>query len=316
MSFPLHLLQQSCFLAGPTASGKSALALLLAKSLNAEILALDSMTVYRQMDIGTAKATAADQRSVPHHLLDLVNPDQDFSIADYLQHATAAAENVIQRGRTPLFVGGSGLYLRALLRGFSQGPAANWDIRNRWNQLAHEHGPDWLHAQLQKSDPITATRLHPQDLRRIIRALEVHELTGRPISAEQSHSNRNPHAQPKLAVWLDPDRHSLRHRITQRTQQMLEHGWLEETHQLLLNWPQLSRTASQALGYRELILHLQNQLPLPEAVQQIQTHTCQFAKRQCTWFRSLEECLRIPATGLESPETLLQTVFAHAPRLH
>ncbi|MEY2726374.1 MAG: tRNA dimethylallyltransferase [Planctomycetota bacterium] len=309
MSFPEHLLPHCCFLAGPTAAGKSAVALLLAQHINAEILALDSMTVYRGMDIGTAKASTDDQRQVPHHLLDLINPDQEFSIAEYLEQAAASATAVLQRGRTPLFVGGSGLYLKALLRGFSQGPAANWEIRRRWDELARQHGPQWIHQQLDAIDPVTAQRLHPQDLRRIIRALEVHELTGRPISADQSHTVREPHLRPQLAVWLDPERTALRNRIAQRTQIMIDQGWLTETRILLEHWPQLSRTASQALGYRELIQHLQHQLPLDEAIQQIQTSTCQFAKRQTTWFRSLEECRPIPAVGTETPEELLRRVL-------
>jgi tRNA dimethylallyltransferase len=309
MSFPEHLLPHCCFLAGPTAAGKSAAALLLAQHLNAEILALDSMTVYRGMDIGTAKPSADDQRQIPHHLLDLINADQEFSIAEYLEQAAAVATAVLQRGRTPLFVGGSGLYLRALLRGFSQGPAANWEIRRRWDELARQHGPQWIHQQLQQVDPVTARRLHPQDLRRIIRALEVHELTGRPISTDQSHTIREPHLRPRLAVWLDPERTSLRNRIALRTQLMIDQGWLTETRKLLEHWPQLSRTASQALGYRELILHLQHQLSLEEAIQQIQTSTCQFAKRQTTWFRSLEECRPIRTTGLEPPEELLRQLL-------
>lgn len=306
MSFPAALIPHCCFLAGPTASGKSALALLLAERLDAEILALDSMTVYRGLDIGTAKADAADRQRVPHHLLDLVNPEDEYSIADYLSAAAGVAEQVLQRGRVPLFVGGSGLYLRALLRGFSQGPAANWDIRGRWDALARERGPEWIHGELQRVDPQAALRLHPQDLRRIIRALEVYEVTGRPISADQQHGPRSAEWRPRLAVWLDPDREVLRERIARRTQQMLEQGWLEESRRLLNREAGLSRTAQQALGYRELFEHLQGRMSLEEAVQRIRTSTSQFAKRQCTWFRSLEECVRLELTGRESAPEMLE----------
>jgi tRNA dimethylallyltransferase len=306
MSFPATLLPHCCFLAGPTASGKSALAMLLARRLDAEILALDSMTVYRGMDIGTAKVDLAERQGVPHHLLDLVNPEQEFSIADYLAAAAVAAKEILKRGRVPLFVGGSGLYLRALLRGFSPGPAANWDIRSRWDAAARERGPEWIHRELQRVDPQTAARLHPQDLRRIIRALEVWEITGRPISAEQQHGPRSLELRPRLAVWLDPNRDILRERIALRTRQMLDVGWLEESRRLLQRSSGLSRTAAQALGYRELFLHLQGQLSLQEAVLRIQTSTSQFAKRQCTWFRSLEECRRLELTGRELPEEMLE----------
>lgn len=306
MSFPAPLIAHCCFLAGPTASGKSALALLLAEQLGAEILALDSMTVYRGMDIGTAKADSAELERVPHHLLDLVNPEDEYSIADYLTAAASVSQQVLQRGKVPLFVGGSGLYLRALLRGFSPGPAANWDIRERWNALARERGPEWIHRELQRVDPPTAARLHPQDLRRIIRALEVHEVTGRPISAEQQHGPRAAAFRPRLAVWLDPDRDVLRERIAQRTRQMLDHGWLEESRRLLSHPAGLSRTAAQALGYRELFQHLQGELSLDEAEQRIRISTGQFAKRQCTWFRSLEECRRLELSGRERPVEMLE----------
>lgn len=308
MSFPATLIPHCCFLAGPTSSGKSALALLLAERLGGEILALDSMTVYRGMDIGTAKADAAERQRVPHHLLDLVNPEDEYSIAEYLTAAASVAEQVVQRGRVPLFVGGSGLYLRALLRGFWQGPAANWDIRSRWDTLARERGPDWIHGELQRVDPQTAARLHPQDLRRIIRALEVHEITGRPISAEQQHGPRSVAWRPRLSVWLDPDREVLRERIARRARQMLDHGWLEESRRLLSREAGLSRTAAQALGYRELFQHLQGQLSLDQAERHICMRTGQFAKRQCTWFRSLEECGRLELSGRESPEEMLERI--------
>ncbi|MFM7040011.1 MAG: tRNA (adenosine(37)-N6)-dimethylallyltransferase MiaA [Planctomycetaceae bacterium] len=322
MSFPDTLIPRCCFLAGPTASGKSALAMLLAERLGGEILALDSMTVYRGMDIGTAKADAAERQRVPHHLLDLVDPEEEYSIADYLAAATAAAKGILERGRVPLFVGGSGLYLRALLRGFSPGPAANWDIRGRWDTAARERGPEWIHGELQRVDPQTAARLHPQDLRRIIRALEVWEVTGRPISLEQQHGPRPPELRPRLAVWLDPNRDTLRDRIAQRTRQMLNIGWLDESQRLLQRASGLSRTAAQALGYRELFLHLRGELSLPEAVLRIQTSTSQFAKRQCTWFRSLEECWRLELTGRELPEEMLERLamqiggFAPAVAVH
>lgn len=306
MSFPATLLPRCCFLAGPTASGKSALALLLAEQLGAEILALDSMTVYRGMDIGTAKADAVERLRVPHHLLDLVNPEAEYSIADYLAAAANVAEQVLQRGRVPLFVGGSGLYLRALLRGFTEGPAANWEIRGRWDAAARERGPGWIHGELQRVDPQTAARLHPQDLRRIIRALEVYEITGRPISAEQQHGPRSAEWRPRLAAWLDPDRGVLRERIALRMKLMLDRGWLDECRCLLNREAGLSRTASQALGYRELFMHLQGQLSLEEAARRIQTSTSQFAKRQCTWFRSLEECRRLELTGWEGAEQMLE----------
>jgi tRNA dimethylallyltransferase len=309
MNFPVGLLTQSIFLAGPTASGKSAVSLILAEHLNAEIVSLDSMTVYRGMDIGTAKPALEERERVPHHLIDIADPHVDFSVAEFLRMATRAVEDIVHRGRVPLFVGGTGLYLRSILRGMSEGPEANWEIRSQWERQARENGSGWLHGQLQKVDPVTAARLHQNDMRRIIRAIEVFELTGNPISSGHQHGQRSSEHAARLVVWLDPDREWLRKRIGDRVDEMMRQGWLEETRELLQRTPKPGRTAAQALGYRELSVYLDGETTLEVTVEQIRTATRQFAKRQYTWFRNLEECKAITVAGHETPEDLANRVL-------
>jgi tRNA dimethylallyltransferase len=302
----------SWFLAGPTASGKSAVAMELAELINAEIISLDSMTIYRGMDIGTAKPSVADRARVFHHLIDIADPHQDFSVAEFLRQAARAAEQVCGRERVPLFVGGTGLYLRSLLRGLCEAPTADWGLRRRLEQQASEFGPAWLHERLRLLDPPAAARLHPQDMRRIIRAIEVFELTGTPISADQTQRPLPPHLRPRC-VWLSPPRPWLRERINQRVDAMLQAGWLDEARWLMNLSPPAGRTAMQALGYRELAAHLQGQLTLAAAGELIKSSTRQFAKRQHTWFRSLEECQELPIAGDESPGQLARRIMTLTP---
>jgi tRNA dimethylallyltransferase len=314
MKLPSSLLRQCCFLAGPTACGKSATSLILADRLNAEIISLDSMAIYRRMDIGTAKPSQADRLKVAHHLIDIAEPHEEYSVAEFVRHAAFAAEAIVGRGRVPLFVGGTGLYLRSILRGLSEGPEADWGFRRSMEQLAIQNGPEWLHGKLRACDPVTAARLHLNDMRRIIRALEVFELTGRPISKDQQHAPVPIEDRPRAVVWLEPPRDWLRARIDLRVDQMMADGWLEETRELMELQPAPSRTACQALGYRELIDHLDGQLSLEAAVEQIKISTRQFAKRQHTWFRNLEECSPVAISGLESPEMIADMIQTLASR--
>jgi len=304
MKLPASLLRKCWFLAGPTASGKSAAALVLARELNAEIISLDSMAIYRGMDIGTAKPSLNDRDQVPHHLIDVAEPHEEFSVTDFVRLAATAAADIAERDRTPIFAGGTGLYLRSVLRGIFDGPMPDWEFRKSLEQQAAQNGPQWLHDRLSACDPVTANRLHLNDMRRIIRALEVFELTGKPLSDDQQHRPLPSVDRPRAVVWLEPPREWLRDRIDQRIDQMMKAGWLEETRLLMLRNPPPSRTACQALGYRELMDHLNGHVTLPAAVEQIKIATRQFAKRQHTWFRNLEECHALPIAGTESPEFL------------
>lgn len=301
------LLKQCWFLAGPTASGKSATALRLAARdlLDAEIVSLDSMAIYREMDIGTAKPSLAERSQVRHHMIDIVDPHEEFSVAQYCEQALVVCREIVDRGRAPLFVGGTGLYLRSLLRGVFEGPPADWEFRRELEAQARESSNEgYLLDLLNANDPETAARLHANDHRRIIRALEVQYVTGKPMSQLQLQKPLPVEQRPRHVYWLEPPRDWLYDRINRRVDLMMDQGLLEEVDRLLDREAGLSHTAKQALGYKELITHLRNQAPLPECVEAIKTRTRQFAKRQHTWFRNLEEATAIPVSGEESAEEL------------
>lgn len=317
MRFAPDLLHRCWFLAGPTACGKSDVALELAERLRAEqgrvveIVSLDSMTLYRRMNIGTAKPSDDERRRVPHHLFDILEPSQDFSVAEYLVAAERVCREIVTRGGTPLFVGGTGLYLRSLLRGVFEGPPANVELRQRLESEAACGGAEALHRRLQQLDPSTAERLHPNDLRRVVRALEVLELTGQPLSAQHREEPLPLDQRPTNVMWLSPPRDWLYSRINRRVEAMLAAGWLDEVRSLLAEPQALSHTASQALGYKELIEHLRGERTFAETVESIQARTRQFAKRQYTWFRNLEECRSLPITGAESSSEIAANFVGH-----
>jgi tRNA dimethylallyltransferase len=279
-------------LTGPTGSGKSRLAIDLAERLDAEIVSMDSMTLYRLMDIGTAKPSAADRARVPHHLLDVLDPFESASVAWWLGQATACYHEIAGRGKKVLFVGGTPLYMKALLHGLFDGPQGDQALRQRLAGEAEQLGVQALHDRLERVDPVSAARLHPNDLRRVLRALEVWELTGQPISALQLQWTRKSHAeeQQDYCLGLDVTRTELYARIDARALQMIADGLVKEVRSLRSLARPLSREASQALGYKEVFAHLDGQATLEEAVVSIQRRTRNFAKRQLTWFRHLPEC--------------------------
>ncbi|MFL5243357.1 MAG: tRNA (adenosine(37)-N6)-dimethylallyltransferase MiaA [Gemmataceae bacterium] len=288
--------RNSYILTGPTGSGKTPLALELAERLDAEIVCMDSMTLYRGMDIGTAKPTSEERRRVSHHLLDVLDPWQSSSVAWWLEQAAAHCRQIEGRGKRVLFVGGTALYLKALLHGLFEGPPADESARQRLVQEAREFGPEVLHRRLQQVDPIAAERLHPNDLRRVIRALEVWSLTGRPLSAwqkqwpsQQQTTNYELRTTDKI-IYLDLPRKELYARIDSRVRAMVENGLVEEA-QSLLRLPQpLSKEARQALGYKELFEYLEGGADFETTIRSIQTQSRQFAKRQLTWFRNMPQC--------------------------
>ncbi len=310
LKFSPSLLRTCFFLAGPTATGKSDLSLRLAEALNAEILSLDSMAVFRRMDIGTAKPDVEARQKIPHHLIDLVDPHEEFSTAEYMAAAISCVEEVIGRGKTPMFVGGTGLYLRALLRGVFEGPPADWDFRNQMTETAKQSPPGWLHHELRKVDPASADRLHPNDERRVLRALEIFHATGQTASELQQEAPLPVDVRPQQVFWLHPPREWLSERINLRVDLMMERGLESEARQLLVESPPPGRTARQALGYRELFDWIEGRIPTREsAIELIKTRTRQFAKRQHTWFRNLQECREIRVTGNESAEELASRVL-------
>jgi tRNA dimethylallyltransferase len=303
-------------LTGPTACGKTALALDLAERIGGEIVALDSMTVYRGMNIGTAKPTAAERARVPHHLIDVLDPWESLTVAWWLDHAEAACRDIAARGKRPLFVGGTQFYLKALLFGLFPGPPADEELRRALEVEAERTSAVALHARLAAVDPKTATRLHPNDVRRVVRALEVHTLTGRPISDWQQTWDTpafvtDPTAAPPPAripaVVLELPREVLYGHINERVDWMLAAGWLDEVRRLRELPQPLSREARQALGYRELLAYLDGVgADWMRTVEIIRTRTRQFAKRQLTWFRHLPQLVVVPTDGPDLAERALR----------
>jgi tRNA dimethylallyltransferase len=282
---PFH----SClFLTGATASGKTAIGVELASLLDAEVVALDSMTLYRGMDIGTAKPAEGERAGVPHHLIDVLDPWEGASVADYRDWAAKAVAEIRSRGKRVLFVGGTPLYLKALLRGLFDGPAADPEIRARLEAEIAGEGSLALHTRLAALDPATAARLHPNDHRRVIRALEVFETTGRPMSELQSeHDRPAPPTVPVVAI--DRPRAVLHKRINQRVVRMFQAGLVEEVRRLIEGPQPIHAIPAQGVGYQEVITYLHNGGPESSMIERTQIRTRQFAKRQGTWFRGLDE---------------------------
>jgi tRNA dimethylallyltransferase len=317
---PTEQLRKCVFLGGPTAAGKTDLSLELAERLGpTEILSLDSMCIFRGMDIGTAKPEAEVQKRLPHHLIDLREPHEEFSVADYIAAAREAVAAILERGATPLFVGGTGLYLRSVLRGVFEGPPADWSIRERLQKLADDAATKgdhyWLMRQLEKVDPDSALRLHPNDQRRLIRALEVFEVTGKPLSQQQQQPPLAAGDRPEHVYWLSPPRDWLHDRINRRVELMLERGLVDEVRRLVKRPQPIAQTAAQGLGYKEVIDALGGDPERSLAAQQvaeltevIQSRTRQFAKRQHTWFRNMEECQELEITGAETPAELADRI--------
>lgn len=272
------------FLSGPTASGKSSLAIPLARRLGAEIVSVDSMAVYRGLDVGTAKPTPEQRQAVPHHLLDVVSPSEPYSVARWLADAAAAIADCRSRGRRILFVGGTPLYLRALRDGLAPLPPADPGIRAALAAEAEQRGPESLHARLATIDPIAAARIHPRDAKRIMRALEVAQVTGRPLS-EAFAPAADPIFERRLMV-VDVPRTALYRRIDQRVLRMFSDGLVDETRAALAAPGGIGPTASQAAGYAETIALLEGRVDVAEAVRSTQLRTRQLAKRQLTWLRS------------------------------
>ena len=269
---------------GPTAVGKTEIAIQLAQHLDAEIVSLDSRQIYREMDIGTAKPTPDQQGAVPHHLIDCVDVDQPFSVAEHQRLADSAIEEVRERGKQAMAVGGAGLYFRGLVDGLFDGPGADAEIRAKLQREADEHGNVALHDRLRQCDPESANRIHPNNRVKVIRALEVYELTGKPISVLQQQWKMNEPRYLFRAFGLNMPREMLYRRIEDRVDQMVEVGLIEEVKGLLEQGYPRNCVAMQSFGYKELIEYLDGKRTFDEAIALLKQNTRRFAKRQLTWF--------------------------------
>ena len=272
-------------LLGPTAVGKTEIAIQLAQRLNAEIVSVDSRQIYRQMDIGTAKPTPEEQRAARHHLIDCVDISQPFSVADYQSLADTAIADIQNRDKRVLLVGGAGLYFRAIVDGLFEGPGADPALRKRLEGEAAQFGVDALHKRLQTCDPESADRIHPNNVVRVIRALEVYELTGTPMSELQQQWHPEKQRYSFIAFGLTMPRALLYQRIEQRVDVMLANGLIAEVESLLAAGYARDSVALQSFGYRELIAYLDGNCTYQEAISQLKQNTRRFAKRQLTWFR-------------------------------
>lgn len=272
---------------GPTASGKSALALALAERLDGEIVNCDSVQVYRGFNLGAGKVPPEERGGIPHHLIDIVEPEQLFTAGDYRREALRVLANLRERQKTPILVGGTGLYLGALLLGLFEGPARSEDLRSRLKELAERRGREFLHRLLRRLDRTTAFRLQPRDTQKIIRAIEVCVLARQPLSRILARGRAKLAGFRVIKIGLGPDRRELYARINRRVEHMLGTGWVEEVRALLAR-PSDCRGGLKplgALGYRQLCAALRGELGMPEATREIQSATRHYAKRQMTWFR-------------------------------
>ena len=283
---------------GPTAGGKTALSVALAKRAGGEVVCCDSMQIYRGMDIGTAKPTKEEMQGVPHHLLDIAGPEEAFSVCDYVSAATAAADDILSRGKLPVFCGGTGLYLDAFLRGgVADSPAGDPALRAALAEGALADGGAALFEELCRCDPESAAAIHPNNLRRVIRAVEIYRLTGVPKSEWDRRSRTVPSRYDAVVLGLRyDDRALLRARISARVDEMLAAGLAEETRRL---WEagvfEKSPTAAAAIGYKELLPYLRGECTLAAAAETLKTATAQYAKRQMTWFAAKDYVTWIPA---------------------
>lgn len=277
-------------LTGATASGKSSLAVQLAEEAGAELVSMDSMAVYRRMDIGTAKPSAAERARVPHHLIDVVGPDEPFDTATWCRLAQAVVDRA--DGRPLIFVGGTPLYLMAFFKGMLEGPSADPGIRARL-EAAEDQDPGCLHRLLVERDPAAAARIHVRDRKRLVRALEVLEQTGRPISEQQDTFHASGWRIPCRVLWIDRDRDDLRERVKVRTRAMLEAGLLEETRSIREDVG-FAPAAAAAIGYAECLRHLERPFKDEEELRnRIRRSTHRLIRRQTTWLRRVPGILRM-----------------------
>lgn len=289
---------------GPTASGKTALSLRVGQMLHGEILCMDSMQIYRHMDIGTAKPTKEEQALLPHHLLDLIEPQDTYSVSQYAQDAHACIEHI----HCPILVGGTGLYLQSISQPMDFGAVTgNEEIRKKYHSIAEEKGNEAVHALLKEKDPASAERLHPNDLRRVIRALEVYDLTGTPLSAQRMPGLEDAPYDFHLYA-LEMPREILYARADKRVDQMMKEGLLREVEKLLDTGITEEDQSMQGLGYKELIPVLLHKASLSDAVSLIKLRTRHYAKRQLTWFKRDERIIWLPAFSGKSIDQMAREI--------
>lgn len=297
-------------LTGPTASDKTEVGFRVAQQIEGEIISADSMLFYRGMDIGTAKPSLSMRERVPHHFIDIIYPWESYSVGKYVKDVEDLISGADNGKRKFLIVGGSPLYIKGIIDGIFNGPEADWNIRKELEEVAEKKGNLHLHAILQEIDPVKADELHPNDLRRIIRAIEVYRKTGKPASALQEQYKKARRNYRFKIVCITRERKDIYRRIGERVETMFDNGLVDEVQSLLDNPEGLSRQAGQALGYKEVIQYLEGRLTLGGAKEMVKLNTRRFAKRQMTWFRSFPDVQWSAAEEREGPEIISERIIS------
>lgn len=297
-------------LLGPTGVGKTAVALALAKKLSAEIVSADSRQVYRYMDIGTAKPTPAEREAAPHHFIDICHPNEIYSAGQYSEEARAVIEKILQHKKWPLVVGGSGLYLRALLEGFFEPKASNREIQEQLKRRAHEEGNAILHAELSQVDPASAARVHPNDTHRLVRALEIYYAGGKPASTVRLY-NSQPATFIYRLIGLNLARPELYARLNRRVDNMLAAGLLDECRNLVKMGYSPELNALQTVGYQEVFQYLRDEISYHRMIELIKQHSRNYAKRQWTWFRKMNGVEWFDVNPEETPGKIATRIRQH-----
>lgn len=296
-------------LLGPTGVGKTGFSLKIARRMNFEIISADSMQIYRRMNIGTAKVGNEERKVVRHHMIDIIEPDDDFSVADYKTLVDKLIPEIVKRGARPMLVGGTGLYIKSVMRGFLfPEMKINKKLRSQLFQEAEDKGNIYVHNKLKEIDPELAYKLHPNDLRRVIRGIEVYEETGKTTSYFKKKQTETPDRYKSLKIGLHRERSELYKRINQRVDKMIKDGLIEEVERLLEDGFKISGTALQGLGYKEIISYLKGEYDLAEAVRVLKRDTRHYAKRQLTWFRKDKSIKWINLSLLDSEDALKEII--------
>lgn len=294
---------------GPTAVGKTKVSIDLAKMLNTEIISGDSMLVYQEMNIGTAKPSNDEQSNIAHHLIDILDPQAEFSVVDFIGLASQHITAINAKGKIPILAGGTGLYVKALLEGYRFNPTPGDDkLRAQLDDLAKEHGNQYLHDKLAEVSPDTAARLHPNDLRRIIRALEIFYLSGDTVS-QNKHTDQYNLLYDTAVVGLTMERNLLYERINQRVDLMIAQGLVNEVARLLECGIPVNCQAMQGIGYKEIIKYLQKEIDLPTAIDSIKQATRNFAKRQLTWYRKMPYIIWFDVNNFATHNEMMETIY-------
>ncbi len=296
-------------LTGPTACDKTEIGFTVAKKTDCEIVSVDSMLFYRGMDIGTAKPSLDMRGLVPHHFIDIIDPWESYSVGRYVDDVESLIGAADSEDRKFLIVGGSPLYIKGLVDGIFNGPAADWDIRRELEELADEKGNQHVHDILTKADPVKAGELHPNNLRRIIRAIEVYRITGMPVSVLQEQYKQARKSYQFKIMCIAREREDIYRRINERVESMFDKGLVDEVKLLSEDPKGLSKQAMQALGYKEVVQYLDGRLTLDDAKEMVKQSTRRFAKRQMTWFRSFPDVQWLEADEYEGPGSISDEII-------